>query len=392
MRAESSHNLKRFLTPTFLGLLVALSQPACQLLSKPETKAEAAETVQPGMFTVTGDQLAHLKTATVGKANWATAVHTTGTVDWDADHTTQAITQVNGPISRILVDTGTPVKTGEPLLYVASPDLAAAVSTYRKARNREVFNKRIVDRMKELLDQGAVASKDYESSEADYNDATTDVQSSLDALRIFGVNPAEIVQAERQGAAISTELAVRSPITGVIVQKLVSPGQVIQAGQTACFMISDVSTVWVQGHIFDRDLPAVRPGDSVDETNPSLDRAFHGSVAYIGSFVDPNTRTTPVRIVTHNPGGILKKDMFVDAVIHTGSQINAVVVPVSAVIRDDKNEPIVFVQMQPGKFSQRQVAIAGQQNGLIAIGGGLQGGETIVTDGGLFLQFAGTIQ
>ena len=70
-----------------------------------------------------------------------------------------------------------------------------------------------------------------------------------------------------------------------------------------------------------------------------------------------------MRIVTQNPGGILKKDMFVDAVIHTGSQGNTVVVPVSAVLRDDKNEPIVYVQMEPGKFAQRQVAIAGQQKG-----------------------------
>ncbi len=115
-------------------------------------------------------------------------------------------------------------------------------------------------------------------------------------------------------------------------------------------------------------------------------------VSYIGSFLDPNTRTTPVRIVTHNPGGVLKKDMFVDAVIHTGSQGNTIVVPVSAVLRDDKNEPIVYVQTEPGKFAQRQVAIAGQQNGLIAITSGLQVGETVVSDGGLFLQFAGSIQ
>jgi len=392
MRASSSRFCQGSVMPAFLGLLFGVWQPACHMLQKPESKTEAAQAVQPGMFTLTADQLSHLKTAVVGKTTWAVAVHTTGTVDWDADHTTQAITQVNGPITRILVDTGTNVKQGEPLLYVSSPDISAAVSTYRKARNREAFNKRIVDRTKELLDQGAVALKDYESSQADYNDAMTDVENSLQSLRIFGIAPQDIAVAEQQGTAIATELAVRSPITGVIVQKLVSPGQVIQAGQTACFMVSDVSTVWVQGHIFDRDLPSVRAGDAVQETNPSLGRSFQGTVAYIGSFVDPNTRTTPVRIVTHNPGGMLKKDMFVDAIIQTGSQGNTVVVPVSAVLRDDKNEPIVFVEMEPGKFAQRQVAIAGQQNGLIAIASGLRIGETVVSDGGLFLQFAGSIQ
>ena len=392
MWAKSSRILKRFLTRALPCVLLVLSQPACHLLQKPEAKAEAASPAQPGMFTLSADQLSHLKTTVVGKASWAVAVHTTGTVDWDANRTTQAITQVNGPISRILVDTGVAVKQGDPLLYVASPDLAAAVSAYRKAVNREAFTKRIVDREKELLDQGAVAVKDYESSQADFNDARTDVQNSLQALRIFGIAAQEIALAEKQGTSINTELAVRSPITGVIVQKLVSPGQVIQAGQTACFLVSDVSTVWVQGHVFDRDLPNVRVGDTVDQTNGALGRAFHGTVAYIGSFLDPDTRTTPVRIVTQNPGGILKKDMFVDAVIHTGTQGNTVVVPVSAVLRDDKNEPIVYVQTEPGKFAQRQVAIAGQQKGLVAIAGGLQVGETVVSDGGLFLQFAGSIQ
>ena len=79
--------------------------------------------------------------------------------------------------------------------------------------------------MKELLDRGAIALKDYESSEADYNDATTDVQNSLQALRIFGITSQDIDAAEKQGTPISTELAVRSPIAGVVVQKLVSPGR-----------------------------------------------------------------------------------------------------------------------------------------------------------------------
>jgi multidrug efflux pump subunit AcrA (membrane-fusion protein) len=106
------------------------------------------------------DQLAHLKTKQLRAANWPVAIHTTGTVDWDADHTTQAITQVNGPISRILVDLGTPVEKDQPLLYVSGPDVANAISAYRKARNREAYNKRIVDRMQELLDRGAIALKE----------------------------------------------------------------------------------------------------------------------------------------------------------------------------------------------------------------------------------------
>jgi cobalt-zinc-cadmium efflux system membrane fusion protein len=375
------------------ALLAALgwSQLACGS-NRAESKAASESNVNAGFFTVPRDQLSHLKITQVAKATWGVAIHTTGTVDWDQDHTTQAITQVNGPITRILVDVGTPVKKDEPLLYVSSPDVANAIAAYRKARNREQFNKRIVDRMKEMLDHGVVAVKDYESSMADYNDATTDVQNSLQPLRIFGITAQEIDQAEKQGTTIGTELAVRSPIAGVIVQKLISPGMVIEAGQTVCFQISDVSTVWVQGHIFDRDLPTVRNGDAVEETNPSFAHTFRGSVSYIGSFVDPNTRTTPVRIVTGNPGGLLKKDMFVDALIHTSRRDNILVVPVAAVLRDDKNEPIVYVQAEPGKFAQRSVTIGPQQNAMVEIDSGLREGESVVADGSLFLQFANAIQ
>ncbi len=374
-----------------LALAAALLWSGCAHYAT-DQPAEQAKPVQPGYFTVPPDQMAHLKVITVGTEVWQTTITTTGTVDWNADRTTQAITQVNGPISRILVDQGSRVTAGEPLLYVSSPDVANAVSSYRKARNREDLAKRVYGRMQDLLNRGAVATKDTESSEADYNDARTDVQNSLQALRIFGITQQDIDRAQQQGTAIGTELAVRAPISGVIVQKLVSPGMVIQAGTTECFLLSDVSTVWVQGHIFDRDLPFVRVGDSVVETNPAAQRSFHGTVNYIGAFVDPDTRTTPVRIVTQNPEGLLKKDMFVEAAIHTGSQPNVIAVPAAAVLRDDKNEPIVYVQAEPGKFAQRSVTTGGLQNGQIAITGGLQKGERVLADGSVFVQFAVSIQ
>ena len=146
---------------------------------------------------------------------------------------------------------------------------------------------------------------------------------------------------------ISPELALRAPIAGTVVQKLVMPGQLIQAGSTTCFVLSDTSTVWVQGHIFDRDLPLVRVGDVVEETNSSFPRTFHGVVAYMGAMVDPDTRTTPVRILTRNPGELLKKDMYLEAVIHTRTEKNILTVPVSAVLHDSENEPFVYVEARP---------------------------------------------
>ena len=374
---------------TALAVCAAMLQAGCNR-GQTAAQAEAAETAsqQPGLFTVSSDQLARLQVATVQKAAWSMTIRTTGTVDWDANHTTQAITQVNGPITRILVDTGAMVHKDDPLLYVSSPDIAAAIATYKKARNQQDLAKRTLDRGKELLDKGAIATKDLEAAQATFNDASTDVQNGLQALKIFAITKAQLDQAEQQGVVISTELAVRSPIAGMVVQKLISPGMLVQAGQTVCFMISDVSTVWVQGHIFDRDLPSVRVGDRVDETNASIPEVFHGVISYVGAMVDTATRTTPVRIVTANPRDLLKKDTFVEVVVHTRTQKNILSVPVSAVLRTTENEPFVYVEVQPRKFGQRLITMGEQQDSRAEVLSGLKEGEKIVSEGSLFLQFA----
>jgi len=365
-------------------------EPAGAAAPAPAASNETGNT-QASYFEVPSNQLANLKIVPVERSVWSAVIRTTGTVDWDADHTTTAITQVSGPITRLLVDLGAHVNANQPLLYVSSPDVATAVSTYRKARNRQDYSKRTLDRSNDLLAHKVIATKDLETAEQDYNDASSEVQNDLQALKIFGVTQQEIDNAQSQSKPINSELAVRSPISGVIVQKLVNPGLVIQAGATACFGISDISTVWVQGHIYDRDLESVRTGDPADMTNTSFpDKTFRGTVSYIGALLDPDTRTTDVRIVTKNPQGLLKKDMFVDALIHANTRRSVLAVPTSAILRTDDNQPFVYVEVSPGKFGQRLVTTGAQQGVETEIASGVKEGEKIVSEGSVFLQFANT--
>jgi len=151
-----------------LTLFAAMCLSACTAAPSADatTPANTSTSATPGAaayFTVPSEQLAHLKLATVSKAAWVATVRTTGTVDWDNDQTTQAITQVSGPITRIAVDTGTRVKAGDPLLYVASADISNAMSAYRKAKNRLDLSRRMLDRSKDLLDHKALSPRDYES-------------------------------------------------------------------------------------------------------------------------------------------------------------------------------------------------------------------------------------
>ncbi|HVB37920.1 MAG TPA: efflux RND transporter periplasmic adaptor subunit [Vicinamibacterales bacterium] len=365
---------------------LALAAAACGGQTAPVAAAKAAD--QPGYFTVPATQRAQLQITKVAAADLPLDVQTTGTVDWDNDQTTQAITQVSGPIKRITVDTGAHVKAGAPLLYVASPDLSGAMSTYRSAENRLDLAKRSLARNRDLLAHHAIAMKDMESSQADYNDAQTTVQNALQTLRIYGVSAADIKSAEQQNAPIVPELAMRAPIAGTVVQKLVFPGQYIQAGTTAAFVISNVSTVWVQGNLYERDLKTVRVGNQVDITSPAYDRTFHGTVSYIGAMLDPATRTTPVRVVTTNPDGLLKKDQFVDLTIHSGAIRHTLVVPTSAILYNNENFPFVYLEAGPGRFAQRLVKIGVQQGDQFEILDGLKAGDSIVSEGSVFLQFA----
>ena len=181
---------------------------------------------------------------------------------------------------------------------------------------------------------------------------------------------------------------MRAPIAGTIVQKLVNPGQLIQAGTTTAFVISNVSTVWVQAHIYEKDLRLVRVGDTAEVRSASFPDRFNGRVTYIGSMLDPATRTTPVRIVTSNPKGFLKKDQFVDVVLRDKATHDALVVPTSAVLYDAENLPFVYVQVEPGKFAQRKITLGAQQQDTTEVADGLTEADRVVAQGSLFLQFA----
>jgi cobalt-zinc-cadmium efflux system membrane fusion protein len=375
-----------------LGIALVAFVTGCGNKTSSQKVDPDAHQPQASLFSIASNQLARLRVVPAQTTTFPVTIHTTGNIDWDADHTTQAISQVSGPVTRILVDAGTVVRARDPLLYVSSTDASNAIVIYRKAKNDEDLARRVMERSKELLDHGAIAIKDYEETVSSFNDAASDVQNDLQALRIFGLSQRDIEDAQRQGMPVRPEIALRAPIAGTVVQKTVLPGQLVQAGATTCFLISDTSTVWLLGHIFDRDIPAVHPGDPVEASNPSFTQTFHGVISHIDALVDPNTRTTLVRVVMKNPGLLLKKDMYVDAVIHTRTRNNVLTVPVSAVLRDAQNEPIVYVEAQPGRFAQRIVTIGAQQDDEVEILSGLTKGENVVSEGSIFLQFASTYQ
>jgi cobalt-zinc-cadmium efflux system membrane fusion protein len=174
-----------------------------------------------------------------------------------------------------------------------------------------------------------------------------------------------------------------------VVERLITPGQLLQAGSTPCFTIADLSTVWVMANVFEADLPYVAVGDSalVQLTDDSS-RAYRGVVTYVGALVDPDTRATAVRVQTVNSGQALKRDMFVRVTIRSRRPRTGILIPASAVLRDAENLPFVFVATGDTGFVRRGVTLGPHVGEQFEVRGGVSAGERVITEGGLFLQFA----
>ena len=190
----------------------------------------------------------------------------------------------------------------------------------------------------------------------------------------------------------SFEVPVKAPIAGLVVEQDVAAGQLIQPGSTQCFMISDTNSVWVLVNIYQKDLPYVRVGDVVTIQTDAYPDVFHGRIAYVAASLDPSTRTLQARIDTSNPGEKLKKDMYVVATVNAGTIANAIALPDAAILRDNENQPFVYVESSASQFGRRAVTLGESLNGQTQVTSGLKTGDQVIGDGSLFLQFANSLQ
>jgi membrane fusion protein, heavy metal efflux system len=348
-----------------------------------ETKAET-----PNLFTLPPDQIAHLQISPVVKGSLPRVLRLTGSVAYNAFTTTPVFSAVGGPVREILVAPGDLVIPGQPLLNINSPDYSAARSAYLKAKDAFALADKNYQRAVDLLAHKAIAERDEQQAESDRSQAQADVESSTDTLRALGVSDPEAMAK----SAGTLQIPLVAPVKGEIVERLVGPGQLLQAGATQCFTISDTSTVWVLVNVYQSDLGSVRIGDTVDITTDAYPQVFRGRISYVASALDPTTRTLQARIVTENPGHKLKKDMYVTATVRAGAITSALLLPDAAVLRDTENQPFVYVQMANNQFARRLVTIGDSSDGRTQITSGLNAGERVVGDGSLFVQFQNSLQ
>jgi cobalt-zinc-cadmium efflux system membrane fusion protein len=150
--------------------------------------------------------------------------------------------------------------------------------------------------------------------------------------------------------------------------------------------------VWVLANVYQTDLAFVQSGEDVVVQTDAYPGSFHGRISYVSPALDPSTRTLQARIVVDNPGEKLKRDMYCTVSVAAGSFANVIAVPDSSILRDDNNQPFVYVANGANQFGRRDVELGASQNGERQILKGISVGDRVVGDGSLFLQFANSLQ
>jgi len=317
-----------------------------------------------------------------------TTLETSGKVQFNEEQLVRVNAPITGRILEVLARPGDVVQPGHRLLVLDSPDLGAAKADYAKAVSDAERSEKALNLSRELFEVKAISQKEIREAENDYRKAMAEKERAASRLLALGVPEGQLKEIAAR-ADTSTQIVVRAPRSGVIVERNVVPGQVVPFGQsdtpTNLFIIADLSTMWVMADAYEPDVPKVRLGQPVTVALPCCPKErFEGKVTYISDSVDPQTRTVKVRAVVPNRGRALKAEMFVKVVITTGTA-NVLVVPQSAVHREN-NERFVLVEKAKGDYERRPVKLGADLNGFVEVLEGVNPQDRVVSTGSILLK------
>jgi cobalt-zinc-cadmium efflux system membrane fusion protein len=365
-------------------LITILAVAGCSSQGVENSPAAASS---PSNVTLTAAQRQHLQIDTVAPTTFRRSIDTTGVVDFDNDQATSVLAPFSGPVSRLLATLGESVKKGQELATVSSPDFAEAFATYRKAIATAATARKLADLDKDLLEHQGVSQREEAQAQTDADNAESDSSAALQALVALNVDPQTIKDLQENRPVTRMEGTIRSPITGIVVEKLITPGQLVAAGTTPCFTVADLSRVWVQAQIFGADVSSIQVGDGAEVESDTAAAHLQGTVTNVSALVNPDTRSVVARVSVPNPAQILKKQMYVRVLIRSQHEESGLLIPVSAVLRDDENLPFVYLEQSDGSFARAHVTLGYRDGDRYEIPSGLKAGEKVVVEGGIFVRF-----
>jgi cobalt-zinc-cadmium efflux system membrane fusion protein len=309
-----------------------------------------------------------------------------------------------GRIVNLYAGQGSVVKKGQKLADLESADIDQAEADYLKAladsenarrtSAAEVkFAQATYDRTKMLFEKTITAGKNLQAAEHDLELAKASAASSIAGSRvalssarrhllILGLKDSAIDALESK-PGLAAVFSLTSPISGIVVERNATIGATV-GSDANLFKIIDISSVWIDANVFEKDLGRVRRGQEVKVTVPAFPgSSFSGRVILVSSVVDPESRSVKVRTEVPNPDGRLKPDMFANVEIITEMHRIAISIPQSALL-DDGGKKVVFVMAGSG-YEKRAVTAGIQSNDRVEILEGLQAGDKVVVKGNYLL-------
>lgn len=300
-----------------------------------------------------------VRTAPAKKAKLSHVVRAVGRVAYDEERIVRLHPKIEGWIENLWADkTGEKVQKNQMLLSIYSPQLVASQQEYVLALN----NQKVLE--KSPIEEIRIGAEQL-------------VKSARERLNLLDV-PAHQLHELAESRTIKKDLHIHAPADGIVINIGAREGQYVTP-ETELYMIADLSKVWVYAEIYEYELPWVKEGDPVEMRLAGIPGwTFKGRLAFIYPYAEAKTRTVKVRLVFDNADLLLKPDMFTEVTIHSGSQMDSVVIPAEAVIRSGAQTQVLVVR-GPGKFEPRKVTTGLASEDEVAIVDGLAAGEDVVT-------------
>jgi len=317
---------------------------------------------------------------TVGTAETinTSGLSVTGVITYDANRVSHIGPRTEGRIATLRANLGARVSRGQTLAVLESAEVGQIRADERQGEELTRIARENYAREQRLADQGISSRKELLVAEAELRRSEAALRSAQEKLRVLGAS----------GHGTGGQFVITSPFSGIVVARNASLSEVTAPNDTL-FTVADLSGVWIELDVFERDLPRVRVGQPVVVAVTAYpDRTFPGRIVYVGDVLDPEKRTVRARVEIPNPDRALKPGMFARATIQIGGGgAPAVAVPRDAVQALDDKQVVFVPGTRPGEFRAVPVEVGDAVEGnRVIIRSGLQAGARLVTTGAFALR------
>jgi len=309
----------------------------------------------------------------------------TAAIEMNMDRAAKINPRVTGKAVKIIASQGDRVKAGQVLAYIDSVELDQIWSDYRKAQGKVELARKSREREETLFQKKISPEKDVLKARQELQEAEADIYLARERFRLAGVDVTQFTAAQGNGS--HPLIPIASPVSGVVIEKAVTQGEVVNP-EKILFMVADLATLWVVIDVYEKDMSRLKVGSSVKVSVTALPgKTFKGKISYVSAIVDEKTRTEKARVTIDNASGLLKPGMFAVVIAETtsGGTERLIAVPEEAVQIEGALR-YVFVQISPDKFKRRDVETGRTLGKNLEITAGLKEGEAIAVRGGFTLK------